>query len=117
MAWTRHLPDLADVTKLQQLLLCAAGRPLDHLYSRLGSIHVGPFFPGGWGDLGVVDFEQDVKAMRATPEPLKVLSRGPPPRQPLPWPALSLPCPGSLPCRALPCPAPPTSDTPALLGG
>lgn len=57
---------------LSKLLSGYGGRPLDLLYSRLGALN-GSFFPGGWGDLGVVSFEDDLAHMRSVLEdPLKV---------------------------------------------
>lgn len=49
-----------DLTSFASLLSGVAGAPLDHLYSRLGSFN-GPFFPGGWGNLGVVNYAEDIK--------------------------------------------------------
>ena len=49
-----------DFPSLAHVLSAAAGAPLDHLYSRIGSIN-GPFFPGGWGNLGIVNYEEDLQ--------------------------------------------------------
>eukprot|EP00877_Chromochloris_zofingiensis_P006524 jgi/Chrzof1/2124/Cz11g03140.t1 len=51
---------------LASLLLGAAGKPLDVLYSRLGGFN-GGFFEQGWGDLGVVNFREDLELIRRWP--------------------------------------------------
>eukprot|EP00197_Chlamydomonas_leiostraca_P007037 CAMPEP_0202860166 /NCGR_PEP_ID=MMETSP1391-20130828/1990_1 /ASSEMBLY_ACC=CAM_ASM_000867 /TAXON_ID=1034604 /ORGANISM="Chlamydomonas leiostraca, Strain SAG 11-49" /LENGTH=577 /DNA_ID=CAMNT_0049539305 /DNA_START=86 /DNA_END=1816 /DNA_ORIENTATION=- len=52
-------------TSLSQLI-AATGRPVDNLYSRIGFV-TGDFFPKGWGDLGVVNFEEDLKLIQDWP--------------------------------------------------
>jgi hypothetical protein len=59
------------------LLASAAGRPVDILYSKLGGI-IGPFFPGGWGNLGVVNFTEDVQLIQASWPPPELKARGAP---------------------------------------
>ena len=55
-----------------RILAKLSGQTLDHLYSRLAALN-GPYFPDGWGDLSVVQFEEDVAAITAWPPPsLKV---------------------------------------------
>lgn len=44
----------------------ATGRPVDQLYSRIGLI-TGNFFPKGWGDLRVVNLEEDLTHMQTWP--------------------------------------------------
>ena len=62
--------------KASKLLTSLSGPALDHLYSRLASVN-GPYFPDGWGDLGVVQFEEDVASITAWPPPeLNVRSWG-----------------------------------------
>jgi hypothetical protein len=48
------------------MLLSLAGRPLDLLYSRLGGLN-GSFFRDGWGNLGIVDLQQDVEIVSQWP--------------------------------------------------
>ena len=45
---------------LLEALSVAGGRPLDELYSKISSIN-GHFFPKGWGNLRVVNYEEDLK--------------------------------------------------------
>ena len=62
--------------KASKLLTSLSGPALDHLYSRLASVN-GPYFPDGWGDLGVVQFEEDVASITAWPPPeLNVSGQG-----------------------------------------
>lgn len=58
----------AIMQKASKLLTSLSGPALDHLYSRLASVN-GPYFPDGWGDLGVVQFEEDVASITAWPPP------------------------------------------------
>ncbi|GAX77241.1 hypothetical protein CEUSTIGMA_g4688.t1 [Chlamydomonas eustigma] len=51
-----------------RLLTSLSAKPLDHLYSRISALN-GPFFPQGWGDLSVVQFEEDAAALTAWPPP------------------------------------------------
>ncbi|KAG2499676.1 hypothetical protein HYH03_002611 [Edaphochlamys debaryana] len=44
----------------------ASGPPLDHFYARVGAFN-GPFFPQGWGNLSVVNFEEDLRLLIAGP--------------------------------------------------
>ena len=54
------------LVQLSGMLLSLAGRPLDLLYSRLGGLN-GPFFRDGWGNLGIVDLQQDVEIVSQWP--------------------------------------------------
>ncbi len=60
MASARGLPSL------RAALSAVAARPLDHLYSRLAALN-GSYFPAGWGDLRVVQWEQDLECITAWP--------------------------------------------------
>lgn len=51
---------------LSSVLLSSVGRPLDLLYSRLGGIN-GRFFPTGWGNLGVVNLQEDIDHIKNWP--------------------------------------------------
>jgi hypothetical protein len=94
----QQFPRVADVACD---FAAAASGPLDHIYSRIGLVN-GGFFPEvcaclcvfggrlscspmypphtlsapcaqGWGDLGIVNLEEDIKIMQAWPPPgLKV---------------------------------------------
>ena len=48
------------------VLQSALGRPLDLLYSRLGGFN-GRFFPTGWGNLGIVNLQEDVEHIKNWP--------------------------------------------------
>jgi hypothetical protein len=56
------------------LLASCAGRPVDILYSKLGGL-IGPFVPGGWGNLGVVNFTEDVKLIQDSWPPPELKAR------------------------------------------
>lgn len=51
---------------LSSVVLSSVGRPLDLLYSRLGGIN-GRFFPTGWGNLGVVNLQEDIDLIKDWP--------------------------------------------------
>jgi hypothetical protein len=71
------LPPLgAARTHARTRLAALAGAPLDLAYARLGGT-TGPFFADGWGDLGVVNFEQDLALIRTWP-PQELKARAPP---------------------------------------
>lgn len=53
-------------SQLKSLLAACAGKGLDNLYARFGGLS-GAFFPHGWGDLGVVNFEEDLKLIQTWP--------------------------------------------------
>lgn len=58
------LPKLAGIlSSATDRVPASLGAPLDHLYSRLGSFN-GMFFEGGWGDLGIVNYEEDLKHLQ-----------------------------------------------------
>jgi len=75
------LPQLdAAGTRARTRLAALAGAPLDLAYARLGGT-TGPFFADGWGDLNVVNFEQDLALIRTwPPQELKARPRPPPHR-------------------------------------
>eukprot|EP00798_Chlamydomonas_sp_ICE-L_P025352 gene25352-11012_t len=56
------------MVSLSDMLAGSVSRPLDHLYASLGAMQ-GQFFPLGWGDLRVVDFQEDVKTIQTWPPP------------------------------------------------
>ncbi|GFH16315.1 uncharacterized protein HaLaN_12709 [Haematococcus lacustris] len=62
------------------MVAAATGRPVDELYCRLGYLN-GYFFPQGWGDLRVVNLEEDLKLLSTWPPPgikvgWKLMDRG-----------------------------------------
>ncbi|KXZ50280.1 hypothetical protein GPECTOR_17g919 [Gonium pectorale] len=58
--------DLQNVlATLTTQTLTQAAVPLDHFYARIGAIN-GPFFPAGWGNLGVVKYEEDLLHLTQT---------------------------------------------------
>lgn len=72
-------PSLVTATRIVDQLLAATGKPLDLAYAfavhRLGI--TGPFFHRGWGDLGLINFEEDSKILAQWPPdhfPEQVLS-------------------------------------------
>jgi hypothetical protein len=54
---------LANVTSATA---AASAAPLDHFYARIGALN-GPFFPAGWGNLSVVNYEEDLRHLIAGP--------------------------------------------------
>lgn len=59
-----------------EVLQSALGRPLDLLYSRIGGFN-GRFFPAGWGNLGIVNLQEDIERIKDwPPEDIKVQYRG-----------------------------------------
>lgn len=51
-----------------QLIAGQVSSYTDHLFNRLGRL-TGPFFPKGWGDLQIVDYETDLTYMQRWPPP------------------------------------------------
>ncbi|KAG2425973.1 hypothetical protein HXX76_013344 [Chlamydomonas incerta] len=58
------IQDLSSTTLSQ--LAASSGPALDHLYARIGALN-GPFFPRGWGNLSVVNYDEDLKHLVAAP--------------------------------------------------
>ncbi|GFR48319.1 hypothetical protein Agub_g10201 [Astrephomene gubernaculifera] len=65
---------LSNLSAATAAATAASAAPLDHLYARIGALN-GPFFPAGWGNLSVVNYEED----------LRHLIQGPPSSIKLSW--------------------------------
>eukprot|EP00198_Chlamydomonas_reinhardtii_P012300 XP_001701637.1 predicted protein [Chlamydomonas reinhardtii] len=57
------IQDLSSTTLSQ---LAASSGALDHMYARIGALN-GPFFPRGWGNLSVVNYDEDLRHLVAGP--------------------------------------------------
>ncbi|GIL81836.1 hypothetical protein Vretimale_1426 [Volvox reticuliferus] len=59
--------DLQSVlSNITSATAAASAGPLDHFYARIGALN-GPFFPAGWGNLSVVNYEEDLRHLIAGP--------------------------------------------------
>lgn len=69
---SKLLASSAAIDVLSSALLSSVGRPLDLLYSRLGGLN-GRFFPTGWGNLSIVNLQEDLEHIKNwPPEGIKV---------------------------------------------
>ncbi|KAF8057852.1 GAMMACAL1 [Scenedesmus sp. PABB004] len=66
------LKPLLSGRPLSAAVLEAVGRPLDLLYARLGGLNA-RFFERGWGNLGIVDLQQDIDMISDwPPQPMHI---------------------------------------------
>ncbi|GLI69895.1 hypothetical protein VaNZ11_014551 [Volvox africanus] len=54
------------LSNLASATAAASAGPLDHFYARIGALN-GPFFPAGWGNLSVINYEEDLRHLIAGP--------------------------------------------------
>ncbi|GLC41459.1 hypothetical protein PLESTM_001198100 [Pleodorina starrii] len=58
--------DLQSILSNLTSATAASAGPLDNFYARIGALN-GPFFPAGWGNLSVVNYEEDLQHLIAGP--------------------------------------------------